>query len=263
MIYCHGFPASRLEAKLLAEVAEAQHLRLIAIDRPGFGGSDFQHGRRMPDWADDVWTVADRLAFERFAVLGVSGGAPYAVVCAQYLSARVTRLGLVCPLGRLTEFSATQGMSILARSTIGLAQSAPALARVVYLTLLAPVMRTYPHLTLKFLTGLTPPPDRAVLRDSYVSSVICAAIREAFRQGGQGAVWDMHLFTHAWELDPTAVQCDSLLWHGELDHTVPIEMGRAYASQLPGCQSTFFEHEGHFSLPVRHASKILASLKAR
>ena len=44
-------------------------------DRPGMGRSDFQPGRRIVDWPNDVLELATALGFDTFAVLGSSGGA--------------------------------------------------------------------------------------------------------------------------------------------------------------------------------------------
>jgi pimeloyl-ACP methyl ester carboxylesterase len=78
----HGTPGSRLdrhpdEDAILAELG----VRMIAYDRPGYGESDPQPGRRVVDAAGDVSAVADHLGIERFAVVGTSGGGPHALAC--------------------------------------------------------------------------------------------------------------------------------------------------------------------------------------
>src|SRR5690348_4059248 len=83
VVYCHGFPASRLEAQFTHSSARKFGARIVALDRPGYGLSTFVPGRQIKDWALDVSEVADALELERFAVLGVSGGAPYALACAK------------------------------------------------------------------------------------------------------------------------------------------------------------------------------------
>ena len=75
LFYCHGHPGSRLEAQLLAEPATKHGLRLIGIDRPGMGLSQYQRRRRVRDWPHDVVQLADRLGIDSFAVAGFSGGA--------------------------------------------------------------------------------------------------------------------------------------------------------------------------------------------
>lgn len=59
------------------------------------GRSDFQPGRTLLDWPDDVADLADALGIDRFAVLGYSGGAPYAAACAYRLPHRLTACGIV------------------------------------------------------------------------------------------------------------------------------------------------------------------------
>ena len=85
LFFFHGFPSSRLEAQFTEGVAGRLGARIIAIDRPGFGRSDFKKERRIRDWPDDVLALADALGIDRFAVLGVSGGGPYAAACAHVL----------------------------------------------------------------------------------------------------------------------------------------------------------------------------------
>src|SRR5689334_19202051 len=75
VLYFHGAPSSRLEPLLVGDEAWGRKgLRVIAPDRPGIGGSDFQHGRGFSNWPTDVVALADALGLDRFAVLGNSGG---------------------------------------------------------------------------------------------------------------------------------------------------------------------------------------------
>ncbi|OJD15779.1 hypothetical protein AJ78_03997 [Emergomyces pasteurianus Ep9510] len=83
LLFFHGYPSSRLEAASLTPVAHRLHLRIIAPDRPGFGRSTHQPKRRIMDWPADVRALADHLGLARFAVLGGSGGGPYALACAR------------------------------------------------------------------------------------------------------------------------------------------------------------------------------------
>ena len=93
VFYFHGWPASRLEAALAGDVP----VRLIAVDRPGFGGSAPQPGRRLLDWPADVAALAQHLGIETFHVVGVSGGGPFAVACAAVLE-QVAGAALISPL---------------------------------------------------------------------------------------------------------------------------------------------------------------------
>jgi hypothetical protein len=83
ILYCHGFPGSRLEAAIIADFSFSNPFRVLAIDRPGMGLSIFQPNRRILDWPADVLALMDWLKIERFHIVGDSGGAPYALVCAK------------------------------------------------------------------------------------------------------------------------------------------------------------------------------------
>jgi hypothetical protein len=71
----HGTPGCRLSGRHpdLSRV-RAAGLRLVTYDRPGYGRSTRQPGRRVVDCVSDVAAIADELDIERFAVSGGSGG---------------------------------------------------------------------------------------------------------------------------------------------------------------------------------------------
>jgi pimeloyl-ACP methyl ester carboxylesterase len=82
VIWCHGGPGCRLEPKYFAEAAARIGVRLVGIDRPGYGRSTPQPGRTISGWVEDALTVADQLALERFATVGCSTGGAYALALA-------------------------------------------------------------------------------------------------------------------------------------------------------------------------------------
>lgn len=259
VIYCHGFPASRLEMRLGHEAAARSGIRLIAPDRPGYGLSDFQPGRRISHWPRDVAELADALALGRFGVLGISGGGPYALACATVLPDRVTVVGIVCGLGRLDLREATAGMSPFGRFSFALARRAPGVSQL-FSRALAPVLRRNPQLILKLLASALPPPDAKVLSDPKVLALFAGAFREGLRQGGRGVALDLTLYAQPWEIAVESMRVPCHLWHGEQDTTVPVAMGKRLAAAIPGCRARFYPDEGHFSLPVRRMEEILAAL---
>jgi hypothetical protein len=59
LVYFYGHPGSRLEARLAHSAAVTAGLRVIALDRPGYGLSDLRLGRSITDWPADVAEAAD------------------------------------------------------------------------------------------------------------------------------------------------------------------------------------------------------------
>ena len=90
----HGMPGSRRLCPDPAATADAG-VRLIAPDRPGYGGSDPSPGRTIADGAADLAAIATILGIDRFAVVGWSSGGPYALAAAVRDPERVAAVALV------------------------------------------------------------------------------------------------------------------------------------------------------------------------
>src|SRR4051812_27778401 len=82
VLYFHGFPGSHHEAGLFAPAAARHGLRLIAPSRPGSDASSPHSKRRFADFAADVLALVDHLSVQRFTILAVSAGSPYALCLA-------------------------------------------------------------------------------------------------------------------------------------------------------------------------------------
>jgi pimeloyl-ACP methyl ester carboxylesterase len=258
LLFFHGTPGARLVAGFAHQSALRLNLRLIAPERPGFGRSDFQAGRRILEWPDDVAALADALGLERFAVAGVSGGAPYALACAWRRPERIRVVGVVSgmtplegapqrpPLGRGRRLSlaALRRLPWLARGTIGLA---------------APVVRRWPERTLDLVAALAPAADAAILARPEVRAVLIDDLREALRGGGRGAAHELALFGRPWGFCPAEIRTPVELWHGEADPAVPVAAARRLAGRMPTCTARFLAGAGHLWL-FDHSAGVLATL---
>lgn len=259
VLYFHGYPGSRLEARVAAAATARLRLRLLAVDRPGFGESTFQHGRRIGDWPADIAAVADSLGLGRFSIIGVSGGAPYALACAASLSERLDRVALLCPLGPLGVVGGTRGMILQDRLLLALASHTPPIARaVVYL--IANRMRRGPDRSLDFMmTGLQAP-DRDLFADPGYRSLMTQSMVQAVRQGGRGAAWELMLIARPWDFRLEDVHMRVSLWQGLEDQILPPRMARGLAAALPACDTRYIPGEGHLSLVVHHIGELLEQL---
>src|SRR5919201_6415858 len=98
LVACHGTPGSRYSRHPDPGIYDRHGVRAIIYDRPGYGRSDPQPRRSVADAAADVEAITDDFGFDRFAVVGGSGGAPHALACGALLGDRVIRVGaLVTP----------------------------------------------------------------------------------------------------------------------------------------------------------------------
>jgi len=260
VLYFHGYPGSRLEARVAAAATDRLGLRLLALDRPGFGQSTFRPGRSIGGWAADVAEFADQLGLGRFAIIGVSGGAPYALACAAFLPERLSRVALACPLGPLAVAAGCAGMLAQDRVMLALATHTPPLARGV-VHLLVQWMRQDADRYLRFMMAGMVSPDRDLFADPGYRALMMASAAEALRQGGRGAAWELTLIARPWDFRLQNVRMPVSLWQGLADQILPAAMARRLAAALPACNSRYLPGEGHLSLIVRHIGAVLAELR--
>ncbi|MFE0104824.1 alpha/beta fold hydrolase [Streptomyces sp. NPDC059009] len=73
-------------------------LRLISVERNGFGDTAYDKGLGKADFAADALQVMDRLHVKNFSVVAISGGGPYAAELAAKAPGRVSALHLAAAL---------------------------------------------------------------------------------------------------------------------------------------------------------------------
>jgi pimeloyl-ACP methyl ester carboxylesterase len=244
LFYFHGHPGSRLEARFAHPAAAGAGLRVIALDRPGYGLSDFQPARAITDWPADVAEVAGLLGIGRFMVAGASGGGPYALACAWRLPDRVIRAAVISGVGPWRVPGVTAGMRWQNRVGFGWGSRWPSLARVLMRSMHRGIARR-PGQTIEAIARAMSPADAAVVRRPEIRELLIADIAEAFRQGIDGAAWDVVLLGRPWGFPLREIQPEVHLWQGESDTLVPPAMGRYQAAQIPRCHATMLPGEGH------------------
>ena len=129
VFYFHGTPSNHREAVIHDDTAGSLGIRLLAPDRPGCGGSDPSPGRRLLGWPDDVTAIANDLDIDRFAVVGVSGGGPYAAACAYAIPERLTGVAILSGIAPMDDPVSMKQTNIIDRFPIQLSRHRPHIAR--------------------------------------------------------------------------------------------------------------------------------------
>jgi pimeloyl-ACP methyl ester carboxylesterase len=125
VFFFHGLPGSRRQRHPDDSIAIEFGARIIAIDRPGYGLSDFQQGRKLLDWPDDVAQLADSLRIDRFVAIGLSGGGPYLLACAYKMPERITSATVISGMGPIDDPDAVKSMLPSMRLGLGIAPKVP------------------------------------------------------------------------------------------------------------------------------------------
>lgn len=252
VLYFHGWPASRLEAGLIPGLP----VRLLALDRPGYGRSSPQPGRSLLDWPRDVAHVADRLGLDRFHVVGLSGGAPYAAACAYALPDRVLGVALVCPVPPARGVHPrAPGIGHLFR--LG---RHPVLAHRLF-SIMRPLLRRRILTPRSLVGGSLPDSDRRCL-DKQTLSDLARAWREGIGRSVQGALTDAQIYAREWQVPLGRIGVPTTVWFGAEDSLIPLHALAPFEA-IPGMRLHVLPGEGHYSLALRHADAILQELTGR
>jgi len=260
LIYCQGYPGTRLEAEALDEYGRQAGVRVISLDRPGMGLSSFESNRSFLEWPDDLIVLTDSLQIKRFAIVGVSGGSPYALACAYRIPERLIACGIVSGMGPI-KLGAT-GMSLSNRLIFFLARWFPWLLALMLRSMSRSLQneeKAKKTMTKTMQRMVKPDRDALLALDPQASTA--ASTRETFRQGVKGAVYEGGLYGRNWGFRLEDIQFQPLyLWHGELDKNVPVSMARAVACKLANCKATYYSNDGHISVPLNHKEEIVSTL---
>ncbi|MFD2255092.1 alpha/beta fold hydrolase [Luteolibacter algae] len=264
VFYYHGWPSSRLQARLAHHLAREKGLRIISMDRPGMGKSSLVRDRRLKDWPELMAKFADHLEIEKFGQLAISGGGPYALSCAaaipEKLSGTSVLAGMV-PIP-LTD-GGRDGLHPLYRMMIPLRKSpAPlftGLFRAVSLTCKLQPDR-YPMSL--FLQSLAREDREIMLHGQEIWSVITKSFTEGVcgPSGGRGIITDAEIYLTDPCISPEDIVHPIHYWHGGDDKNIPVAYIHGLAARMPAAELTIVPELGHFSLAVHRADAALDHL---
>jgi pimeloyl-ACP methyl ester carboxylesterase len=246
VLWFHGTPGGRRQVPPAGRrAADELGLRIVCVERPGVGNSTNHGYKALRDWTDDVALLADRLGHERFQIVGLSGGGPYALACAHELTERVVAVGL---LGSLVP---TAGEEAAAAGIVALARRFNAALSV----LRRPLGRTFwgflrvvnplGHPLYRAFGRLMPEGDRRVLSDPAVEAMFIDDLTLAGRHQFHAIVNDIVLIGRPWGFRLADIDVPVRWWHGDSDTFVPLEQARATAARLRDVEFVVRADEGH------------------
>lgn len=251
VVLLHGAPGSRLFSPD-PTATETAGVRLITFDRPGYGRSDPLPDRRVADTATDVVALLDHLDIARAAVIGWSGGGPFAVATAVYAADRVSRLVLVSAPGPLDEVQgAWEALGDYQRPTAEMARREPHRSVRAIARHMAPFLPDPPS----FL-GRGIGPDGVVLRGT-ARVMLVEQVTEALAQGAEGLAADLVAMWLDWGFRLPAVATPTTVFEAALDRHNH-EDARCYAAHISESALVVWDDAGHLGI-VAHWGEVLGA----
>jgi pimeloyl-ACP methyl ester carboxylesterase len=232
VVLCHVAPGSRRFDPDPA-ATEAAGIRLITVDRAGYGGSTALPEGAVPSvagHADDLAAALDELGVRDAAVAGWSAGGRVALALAARRPDLARAVAVVATpahdddVSWIPEEFKTMIQALRADPAKAVDQVAAALAG----------QAADPAAAIAAVSS--GPADAEILAaDPERRSRLEAMLAEAFRQGAIGAAADIVSYTMVpWGFDPAAVAAPTTFFYGDADPIVTPTHGEWYASRIPG-----------------------------
>lgn len=239
VMFLPGCPDSRRVAFPADQLARRAGVRLVAVNRPGYGTSTATPSDHL-SVADDVSTLADRLGLAQFATLGMSLGGPYALACAARLPDRVRAVGAIASPAMPTALDppfhrdglTDQEQEFFTRLAATRPDDAVSLLRpdfAAWVATIAPTDTDDSALAARWLAAMSPA-DRQTLA-GLPDDVLAAAAREALAQL-DGYLRDVAATFRGWAFSLDAISCPVWLCYGEDDDNVSLRNADWLAAHL-------------------------------
>jgi pimeloyl-ACP methyl ester carboxylesterase len=246
VVFCHSDPGAGIFDPDPA-VTRAWNVRLLSVDRPGYGGSQpVADGARstVASAADDLAVVLDSLGVERVGVVGWSAGGRVALALAARrpdLVDRVVVLATPAPDAEVQWIAPELRDELEPLRTLTPGQALAELGK--RLHMLVPEDPDSPE-ALRLL-GADAADDEA-LRVDGVRARLGEMLRAAFAQGARGLAADIagHCL-QPWGFEPEEVRAQTLLLYGSRDLTAGPRHGRWWHSRLPDAELEVVPEAGH------------------
>ncbi|KAH7083093.1 alpha/beta hydrolase fold protein [Paraphoma chrysanthemicola] len=266
ILYQHGFPGSRLEGAHFDDLGRELGLRIIGVDRPGYGLSSPNREGKLLDWARDVGVLAEKLGLEEYGVMGVSGGGPAALACAYALPANKLKVVcLVCGVGppdigmKGADWAHWVGWPYGIRFApywLGrLFWRSSAIGRI--------DLPDSQRVEMFIKEGANAAEsERDILTDVDFARLACASTRQAFAQG-YDYVWDdgkMSCSDFGFKVNDIRKNLPVQLWYGKNDTFVPLVHGLQIAARLDGRAELRVEDEAHAGILLHWKREILEAV---
>jgi len=253
VLLLHRSPGSRLLDPDPA-ATEAARVRLVCVDRPGYGASDPVTAPTRAAAADDLETVVEALGLTDVAVAGWSGGGQFAMEAAARPGVRARSLTLIATPAPYYELPWPLPPDIVA--VCDAVPDDPAGGR----EAIRAAMGWFAEAPHAAALGDPSPADARTRELPGVSDALVAMTCESARQGAEGLAFDMVAgsLRDPLAFDRVTVPVD--LHHGDADLNVGIEHLDWWAERFHDARRHVVPGAGHL-LPMTHWREVLEAIR--
>ena len=253
IFYFHGWPGSRFELKNIP--LKKKKCFIIALERPGYGISVPISKFKILDWPKIVLEVANKLKIKKFSIIGVSGGAPFALACANTIkNKRLKSIAIVCALAPSKAKGMNKGR---VRMLLNLGRK-PFISWLIFNFLRMRLLNGNLEKSFnKWKNKISLPEIDLKLFTIDRGKRLMENFKEAVKHGTKGVHRDANLYSNYWGFKLKNIKKKIFVWHGDKDLTVPIITNKYYKKKLKNKKIFIKPNEGHFSICYNFMNDII------
>lgn len=248
IIALHGTPGSRIWFEENDPISLELGIRLITVDRPGYGLSDPKKNRSIIDFNNDLNQLIDQLSLTNFSLFGVSGGGAYALAFASSNHSLLHKIGIVASAAEFPNGKAPTEMCRPNRIGFYFAKRLPWLLRFNY-NRQKTLLNTKPELYIRSFQNHVDhlcQSDQDTIQNMETAWSMISHLREAFSQSSSETVSELRLLDQKWNIAFSKIQSVLEVWHGKADTLSPISGVRKMLVQVPNYHPNILTEKGHF-----------------
>jgi pimeloyl-ACP methyl ester carboxylesterase len=253
-----GTPGSRLSHHPDATLWRELGVRMLMVDRPGFGGSTRLSGHGLSAVADDLAQLLDAHGLDRAPLVGFSGGGPHALALAARHPDRIEAVAVVVGAAPLVPEERARLVGVNAAGLQAADQGWEAL----HIYLAGIRERILADAGTRGVLADAPPEDRKIMADPAWQRIDQANTREALRQGAEGWTDEVLAIVRDWDFEPADVQASVTWWHGTDDTNAPLSAAQRVIAQVREGQLHVWRNQGHFA-SITHERAVIRELLGR
>ena len=263
VLWCHGTPGARRQVPFVGRrAAQRLGLRVVCVERPGVGSSTGHKYATIAEFGPDAALVADHLGHDRFAVVGLSGGGPYALAAGWANPDRVAGvavLGGVCPVVGDDACGGGGAVGLSVPFQWALEPLRVPLGMVVW----AAIQPIIPlgHFAYGVVSRVMPAGDRPVFADPEIEAMFIDDLVHGSALRFGAIAHDAALFGRHWGFELRDLQVPVRWWHGDTDALVPQSHAEHTATRIPDCELYMRPGESHLG-GFAAADQVLETLDA-
>jgi len=231
----------------------APNIRLLVLERPGYGLSEPHPGRKIDHVVEDTAFFADAKELEQFTLFAGSGGAPFALACSLRLPHRVTKTAISAGIGPVYLPELRIGVGKEELEFLQSAADAPQIiisyAEKAYGDPFSFIEQIFAHM----------PEEKRKQIPAAAKEALVPMIKEGTKSP-HGMLDDYRCFGQPWNVKFEDIRVPIRFWHSEADQSVPISHAEYLTNIIPNASLRRFQDLDHVTTSQAALPEVLAFL---